>query len=342
MEIRKAKDSDLTGIMSFIGSYWRSDHVLSKNKPFMEWQHKSKSGSNFILAVSGGSILAVLGYIDGHRYDQSLSVKTIWLALWKVREDVKIGGLGIKLIKHLEAEEQPDILACNGTLIAHRPIYRLLGFNLFSLKCFYLLNTLVPKKIMRPSKIRPKKIVRNLVSHSSRLSLLKSDELQDIQWDFYTGLNERVKTPTYFDQRYLRHPVYDYRVYKITGITHSDALLATRLVTHDSAKALRIIDFAGDVNSLVGLGPLMQELIENEGIEYCDFWQHGIDNKILENSGFTLLSRDSGVIIPNFFEPFVRDTGEIHSVLKTKLDGNYIVCKGDGDQDRPSRLSESV
>jgi hypothetical protein len=343
MEIRKAKDSDIQHIMDFIGIHWRKGHILSENKPFMEWQHKSNEGFNFIVAVSNGLIVAVLGYINNQRYDQNCGLKTIWLALWKVKKDLKVSGLGLKLIKILEAEEQPDILACNGTLSLQWPIYRLLRFKVFSLKCFYLVNSLVPKKIMGSSELEPGNIVNsNSRELSSVMSRVNSNELKDIEWGTYTELNEIVKTPYYFDKRYLRHPVYDYRVYKITGATHLDSLIATRIVKYDDSKVLRIIDFSGDFNSLVGLGAFIREILENEGIEYCDFWQHGIDDKILEDSGFTLLRDDSGVIIPNFFEPFVRETGEIHAVFKSQLSGNYIVCKGDGDQDRPSRLHENV
>lgn len=343
MEIRKAKDSDIEHIMEFIGIHWRKGHILSENKPFMEWQHKSNEGFNFIVAVSNGLIVAVLGYINNQRYDQNCDLKTIWLALWKVKKDLKISGLGLKLIKILEVEEQPDILASNGTLSSQWPIYRLLRFKVFSLKCFYLANSLVPKKIMGSFEIESENIVvSDSIAHSSALSQLDSNDLKTLQWDAYTDLNEIVKTPYYFDQRYLKHPVYDYRVYKITGATHFDSLIATRIVEYEDAKVLRIIDFSGDVNSLVGLGTFITQILENDGLEYCDFWQHGIDDKILEDSGFTLLRDDSGVIIPNFFEPFVKETGEIHAVFKSQLSGNYIICKGDGDQDRPSRLQENV
>lgn len=343
MEIRKAKDSDIQHIMEFIGIHWRRGHILSENKPFMEWQHKSYEGFNFIVAVSNGLIVAVLGYINNQRYDQNCDLKTIWLALWKVKDDSKIGGLGLKLIKVLEVEEQPDILASNGTLIAQWPIYRLLGFKCLSLKCFYLVNTLVPKKIIGSVEPHSKNIVgSNSDLRISALSRVDANELKKIKWDAYTGLNEIVKTPDYFVKRYLLHPIYDYRVYKITGMTHLDSLIAARVVEYDNAKALRIIDFSGDSNSFVGLGALIREILENEGMEYCDFWQHGIDDKILADSGFSTLTNDSGVIIPNFFEPFVRESGAIHSVFKTDLNGNYIICKGDGDQDRPSRLIEKV
>lgn len=337
MEIRKAKDSDIQHIMEFIGIHWEKGHILSENKPFMEWQHKSKKGFNFIVAVSNGLIIAVLGYINNQRYDKNSSLKTIWLALWKVKDDSNISGLGLKLVKALEEEEHPDILASNGTLIAQWPIYKFLGFKCISLKCFYLINTLVPKKIIELSEPDSKNVVaRNSDSHGSELSRVNYNELKTINWDVYKGLNELVKTPDYFNKRYLKHPIYDYRIYKITGKDHFDSLIATRLVEHDGAKVLRIIDFSGDPNSFIGLGVLIREILENESIEYCDFWQYGIDDKILSDSGFSLLKDDSSIIIPNFFEPFVKQSGEIHSVFKTELSGNYIICKGDGDQDRPS------
>ena len=339
MEIRKAKDSDLENIMEFIGTHWKSGHILSENKPFMEWQHKSKEGFNFIIAVSDGVISAILGYIDSQRYDKTCSVKTIWLALWKVKSNLKISGLGLKLIRALETEEQPHALGVNGTVRAQWPIYKVLRFNVFSLKCFYLTNALVPKRIMVPCKHESEDLVTiDRVLCSGNLIMMSSNELNELQWNSYTELNEIVKTPYYFNQRYLMHPLYSYQVYKISGNSHLDALVATRIVAHNNAKVLRIVDFSGDLRSLACLGILIREILEKEGIEYCDFWQYGIDDKILKDSGFNILTDDSGVIIPNFFEPFIKENAEVHSVFKTDLNSNYIVCKGDGDQDRPSEL----
>jgi hypothetical protein len=204
-------------------------------------------------------------------------------------------------------------------------------------------NSLVPNKIIEiPNDKFKKNNSDKLSPHLSKLSLQKPKDLKALNWDTHDKLNEIVKTPNYFCERYLEHPVYNYRVYKITGANHSVSLIATRIIRHNNSKALRIIDFSGDNNSLIGLARLIKEIIETEGIEYCDFWQHGIKDSILVDSGFTLLEGNSDVIIPNFFEPFVKKTGEIHSVLKTKLCSNYIICKGDGDQDRPSQIYEKI
>src|SRR5205085_4788762 len=55
-----------------------------------------------------------------------------------------------------------------------------------------------------------------------------------------------VKTAAYFFNRYVRHPFYRYSVYLMTRETVPIGLVTTRIVTHQHARARRIIDLIID------------------------------------------------------------------------------------------------
>tara|TARA_B100000780_G_scaffold271716_1_gene232945 strand:- start:850 stop:1164 length:315 start_codon:yes stop_codon:yes gene_type:complete len=99
-----------------------------------------------------------------------------------------------------------------------------------------------------------------------------------------------------------------------------------------------MIDFSGDVNAIKKIVIGLRYLIIREDIEYVDFWQHGIKRDTLVQAGFKDLDSEPGTIIPNFFEPYVYENGEIWSSLRRREQNNYVTCKGDGDQDRPSKF----
>lgn len=70
------------------------------------------------------------------------------------------------------------------------------------------------------------------------------------------------KSPAYFAARFLRHPFYRYSVFLIEGPDHGSALLATRIAQHESARALRIVDFAGDPAAIASMGGGIATLLQ--------------------------------------------------------------------------------
>jgi hypothetical protein len=58
----------------------------------------------------------------------------------------------------------------------------------------------------------------------------------------------------------------------------------------------------------------------------------------LKQAGMNSLNFDSTeVIIPNLFEPLVRENIPVNCIAD-RTSGNYRQCRADGDQDRPSFL----
>ena len=69
--------------------------------------------------------------------------------------------------------------------------------------------------------------------------------------------------------------------------------------------------------------------------EYIDFLCSGLSSTMMLRAGFIKVNDD--VVIPNYFEPFVKKNIFINFFTESSLDEeNLRIFKADGDQDRPS------
>ena len=117
------------------------------------------------------------------------------------------------------------------------------------------------------------------------------------------------------------------------------SLIATRLVSKNGLKAIRLVDFVGDPNSLYDIAAELQELLLAENAEYLDLYNIGLDQNILKNNGFLLRKKDSTTIVPNYFEPFEPCNVELNYAYRFNQKDDYrhpLIFKADGDQDRPN------
>ena len=75
-------------------------------------------------------------------------------------------------------------------------------------------------------------------------------------------------------------------------------------------------------------------MLKKNKYEYLDFYNLGIEKKLLQKAGFQKNKFSNKIVIPNYFEPFEKRNVNIQCVTwpkKTEIP----VFKGDGDQDRP-------
>ena len=146
------------------------------------------------------------------------------------------------------------------------------------------------------------------------------------------------KTPKYFVERFCKHPFYDYSVHGLILDNALKALIATRIATHEGHNALRIVDMLGDTTAITECGSALAKLMSERQCEYVDFWQHGIDDALMKQAGFVAIDRDGDIICPNFFEPFLVKNGRIMCAVKSQSNHPLLICRADGDQDRPNML----
>ena len=79
----------------------------------------------------------------------------------------------------------------------------------------------------------------------------------------------------------------------------------------------------------------LQNICDENDLEYIDFYNSGFEKKNIIKSGFKLKLVSNNIIIPNYFNPFIRKNIELkYAYFPT--DEKMILFKGDCDQDRPN------
>ena len=326
-----AKNSD--EVMKFIGLHWRKKHILSSSTKLFDWQYKSEHFYNFIVAKDKNKIVGVLGFIPNTKYDPKIEEEIIWLALWKVIEEKKYLGVGIKLLLKLINEKSHSIFAVNGIEENVLKIYQSLGFKISSLKHFYILNPKIKSDLISNIKEPNFKINKNLKSSFEG----NFEKFSNTSKDFFIKFN-KFKSNTFVNKRYNNNPFYDYLVFHYKSKTGLESLIVMRKIYVKGENILRVIDFIGDKSSIKYVARFLFKIMLDNNYSYVDFLADGIEKEFLLNAGFCLASKD-GTYLPNYFEPFSSEFITINTAIKIDEDLEIPIFKGDGDQDRPNLIA---
>ena len=241
---------------------------------------------------------------------------------------------GLKCLQFLLNADYKSVSSC-GINKKTIPIYEFLGIKTGRLKHFYILNPEIKDyKIAKISEKNIKKIdyknVKDIIEVKNIEELLKLIDYQELKkYNFY-------KSPEYFNKRYFKHPYYKYHILVKSKVTNS--ILVYRIVKENGGSCIRIIDFLGEEKEFNELTNYLIDKMLKEKHEYVDIYEVGIEDEILENSGFLERVEKDVNIIPNYFEPFVQENIEIYYMSNCK--DKFRMFKGDGDQDRPSIVKE--
>ncbi len=342
-KIEFLKEIDFSKVIKFINNEWKEGHILSKSKDLFDWQYLNENKSyNFIILKNDDEIFGILGFIPSSRYDKNLIEENIiWLALWKISEKIKIRGIGLKMISFLQNNVAHVGIAVNGINKTHPPMYRALGYQSYNLNHYYSVNKkLKPKLISSPNKYNHP----SLNPKGLNWILLNENDFENFREKFPYKIcsnSEIKKTPLYFLNRYLKHPYYSYKVYLIPHVNEKEvALISIRIDKRHNSKVLRIVDYYGNIEILNFAGYGLKNIAEKFCFEYIDFWTYGIPDKIMRNFGFKIVESQKNIVVPNYFEPFENKNNQILFAYKNikNSKSKFIICKGDGDQDRPNIL----
>jgi hypothetical protein len=149
---------------------------------------------------------------------------------------------------------------------------------------------------------------------------------------FIKAFYRPYKSVAYLINRYKLHPVYKYEFWNV----NEQCLLVVRKICVENRSVIRIVDCLGSLNDMPDLYADFQLMLREEDAEYIDFMNYGINEEVFAKMGFQKLDHDGDVIIPNYFEPFERRNVKIEFAYKADFD--YVIFKGDSDQDRPNIL----
>ena len=333
--IERCGEGDVEDLMQFIDTHWKRGHILGHNRALLNWQHKCEDGTyNFLLARRGGQLLGVLGYIPTTRYDAALGPeKLVWLALWKIRDDSGVAGLGLRMLHALYRLEPAAGYAVNGINFTHPPMYRSLGYMTGELEQYFLVNPRAERKLISGEAFD---VTLPVPRPGSAVFLdMTAADLAAMPSVSFGEASVPARSPRHFSERFLEHPFYFYRVLQISVDGRARALMAVRVCEHDGTKVVRIVDFAGDETVLAECGTAVDRLLEETGAEYADFWQFGLSPNYLKSAGFDVAG-PQGPVVPTYFEPFLSARGRIVFAIKSGQDANVRIFRADGDQDRPN------
>lgn len=332
MEIRLLRKSEYSILRNFIDSTWKKGHALVKSKDLFNYQHLNNRGYTYYTAFDNDEIVGAIGFIPTSQFDESLiKYQDCWGAIWKVKDHSGNNGVGLDLLEILLERNAVQSFGAIGISAIAKKIYRLCGMKVAFLNHYYIVNReLKVFYIGKNLKIDIMPHVKNADWYIRRIMDLKAVKSPHPYYRPYKSL-------PYIVSKYENHPIYKYIFW---GIYHNEHLVSIwivrRIVVHQSS-IYRIVDVLGSLLPIPNVFEQIQQILHDESCEYVDFMNYGIDENIFKSMGFCKLDLEQDeIVIPNYFEPFEQRNVKIE--LAYKADFEYIVFKGDSDQDRPNIL----
>jgi hypothetical protein len=358
LRVGLATRSDAARIVEFLNQHWRSNHVFVTNPELMRWQHefpgRSEDALTFCLADrfhhdGSRALLGLIGFIPFRRYDPRMAWSEMALAIWKVRDDAGIPGLGIMLHNALIHRFSPSLVCAIGISDMVRPIYRALG---------YVVAEMSHAALFPAGSISPPRVSSGVPDEAycelhtdTEVSLVSANYSKDGDQRLLDLLDELGaagaprKSAQYIRLRFLDHPCYDYSVKIVrVGKTPRAALVWRRVSTHLGA-VLRIVDIIGDAEVLARCGNALRSELAFSGCEYVDLVHYGVCPEALRTGGFVAVGDYPALVLPNYFAPFVHRNVAIGIAFKSggELAGRKVrLFRADSDQDRPNDAASAV
>lgn len=331
-EIRLARKNDIPDIMSFIEKHWKSGHIMARDRDLFEYEFLEEDGSvNFVLAIDKekGSIECLNGFLKASHDKEHLD---IWGSIWKVLDE-NMGMLGVEIIRRREILTgcRCDLDVGNNPKTAIPILKVLLKRHTAKMNHYYRLAEINDYRIAKVER-RPQK-----VAYRHQYKVIRINNLAELTNRFdcekYIEITP-YKDMWYINHRFFMHPIYDYLLYGIEDEQGEvNALMVLRNQEYDGRVAIRFVDYIGEARLLAGTGQFFEELLRVENVEYVDFYCLGLDEKYVEEAGFSLVAEGDNNIIPNYFSPFCQENIDIW-VDSSYPDSRFF--KADADQDRPN------
>jgi hypothetical protein len=312
-------------LLNFIDSHWRKDHIFVHNQKLFDWQHKSGSLYNFVLARQNSEIVGILGFIPTYQYSNSLKKHNeLWLSIWKVRDDINKPGLGLMMLNYLKRKFNNPTICAIGLSEQVIPLYKALKYNIGILKHRAFFNQIKRKLILAvPDK------AQNVNCNINGIQYIDIKEINSIKLSFNLFKTSPTKNKEYIVNRYLNHPSYEYKFICFTKNNRLITLVVYRVIELQGAKIARVIDSFGRNIVDEEFNNAISSFIIEHNFEYLDV----VSNlPSIGQSGFISTKHD--FVIPNYFEPFEMRNIEIDFAYKSE--NAITIFKGDSDQDRPN------
>lgn len=341
-DIRLADTSDIDDIMLFLDQYWRKGHIMSRDRELFQYEYADGDRINFVLAIDRKTkqMEGIFGFLNCSQTEDA-GKKDIWGSMWKVNDQHdNLPFLGVELAKRVLTLTGCRTQIGNGanpnTTIPLRRLF--FGDKAVRMRQYYLLNPSVKDYKIAIIKDKGNPVV---FAAENQISLREFHSMEELKKHFDVEKIQAIpyKDNWYVNKRYFCHPYYKYLVYGLEDHKGKiGAIMVGRVLTCNGARVFRIVDYIGDQQLFARLSKAMKQLMTVYNLEYMDFYTFGFSEESILSAGFRLRTDDDPNIIPNYFEPFLRDNVDIWAHYK--LDGTTFF-KADGDQDRPNIYVEN-
>lgn len=329
IEIRMAAIEDIPRIMKFIDEHWKKGHILSKNRKLFDWMHVEGDQCNFAIAYDPleDKIYGIQGFIKYNEEERP----DVSGAIWKTIKCKDNPMLGLEIDKFMTKTVNYRMINSPGLSEKAMRLAELQGGKRGELYHYYRLHDRESYSIAEVKK----KVIPAAKTGGSRFrEIMEFREFDQCISQEALEAKTFLKSKKYYQHRYFQHPIYHYQFYGIEDKGMVRSILIGREVKAQGSKILRFVDFAGIDEDLSNISEALDQLMEQKGYEYVDFYCYGIEDAILKHGGFCRKDKNDSNIIPDYFEPFERRNVSIHFILPEEK--NFHMYKGDGDQDRPN------
>lgn len=327
-------------LVSFLDNHWKKGHALAVSDALLDFQHANAGDKtyNFIAGENlvTGEYDALIGYIPVAQFDDSLAANgDYWGAIWKIREDVhndEINNVGFFIWKQLFKLPYFQSYGAIGISPIAEQIYTASRMDTGYLNHYFILNERACDFRIARNVDRRHMENRPYNAPTSEYSVTWSDS-ESLRRLSVKSLYRPYKSIDYMMNKYAGHPIYNYRFLCVRRGNAVIGIWVARLLELNGSRILRVVDVLGELGG--NLYGELQAIMAHDNLEYIDFLNYGIDKEVFETMGFSMLDFDGGLVIPNYFEPYEPRNVKIELAYKAKYD-NYVMFKGDSDQDRPN------
>lgn len=332
-EVRLCRHDELELLKKFIATSWSPNHIFLSNQDILNFQHRAQNAYNFVVAYhkETKSFHGILGFISPNFYKDRAVTRNndIWLAIWKVdKELAERKSIGMDLLNYVVSEFEPNSISAIGINKSVSHLYRILGFKIKNMNHWFTANSTMKEKKLIVGKLPDGRLYK---SNSGFVKILDNESMSGMK-DLLT--NRTMKEDfSYIEERYLRHPIYQY---EIIGIYDEDdkifALGVGRGVSAKGTNAFRLTELfiVGDIPE--SSNHTFDIFLQQNGYEYVDFVEYGFDAELLASLGF--VQCNEFLYVPHLFEPYVAEKQDV--LIAYKAGEPFQCTKGDSDLDRPN------
>ena len=335
IKICRLRSVDIKEFKKFIKRHWNKNHIFANNSSFFNWQHRVKSNYNCVVAKKNKKILGVQAFITQTHYDSKLPKNQIFLTLFRCLEDSK-PGIGLKIYKTVVKKYNPEFIGTTGFDSKLISFHKWQGYKIGLMNHYVALSSIKKNFIIAkiPKKFKKYMTKKNVFCNYKKLDLNDIDKLTDSKLYTY---QIPTKSNAFIKNRFMKHPVYKYLVYAAIKNNKAVALCVLRIIKKSRNTVIKLVDFIGQGKFFTLFNSLFITLLKKYSAEYIDFYSFGIKLDYIKKAGFINVKKYKDLIIPEYFEPFVRSNIDLMYGYKTSVKYPPVrIFKADGDRDRPS------